>query len=204
MALDRRSMLAGCLAFAPFGPAAAGEVVLEGLAFSDELGGVELHGGWGSGTLDDPFVLVEAITGHGPATIVVRGMSRRFGNRIRSHHEVGFALVKIVHNRTGAPWSLFEVELREHLDRPSPYGDGLSFGQGSTAGRPFGADRFTAVDEILEPYDAVIFSGGMVAPGESVRVEFVVTDTTPTSIFFLLQRRDSPLAAIAPGRPRAE
>lgn len=197
-------MLAACFAFGACGPAVAGELVLGGLTFSDELGGVELHAGWGSGTLDDPFVLVEAITGRGPAVLVVRGLSPRFGNRIRSQHATGFALIKIVHNRTRTPWSLFEIELREHLERPSPYGDGLSFGQGTTAGRPFRADRFAAVDEIFEPYDAVIFSGGMVAPGESVRVELVVTDTTPHDVFYLLQRRDSPLAAIATGRPRAE
>jgi hypothetical protein len=204
MVLDRRSMLAACVAFGPLGPVAAGELVLDGLTFSDELGGIELQGGWGSGSLDDPFVLVEAITGRGPATIVVRGMSRGFGNRIRSHHEIGFALTKIVHNRTDAAWTLFEVELREHLDRPSPFGDGLSFGQATTAGRPFRADRFTEVDEIFEPYDAVIFSGGVVAPGESVRIEFVVTDTTPQYDFFLLQRRDSPIASIALRRPDGE
>jgi hypothetical protein len=45
------------------GPWALAEpITLDGLTFSDELGGLELMEGWGSGTLVDPFVLVEDIT----------------------------------------------------------------------------------------------------------------------------------------------
>ena len=54
---------------------------VDGLTFSDELGGVRLQRGWGSGSLDDLFVLVEEITGDGPAILIVRGMTHRFGNR---------------------------------------------------------------------------------------------------------------------------
>jgi hypothetical protein len=194
----------GVLALVPIAALAIGqarlgigkELVLGGLTFSDELGGVELLDGWGRGTLDDPFVLVEEITGIGPATLIVRGMSWRFGNRIRSHHEVGFALTKIVHNATELPWSLFNLELREFQDQPSPFGDGLSFGQATQAGRPFDSDRFAEVRDIEEPYDGLSFYGGMVQPGERVAFRFVVTDTTPRYEFFLLQRRDSPLAVL--------
>jgi len=170
------------------------ELVLDGLTFSDELGGVELLDGWGRGTLDDPFVLVEEITGIGPATLVIRGMSWRFGNRIRSHHEVGFALTKIVHNGTELPWPLFNLELREIRDQHSPFGDGLSFGQATKAGRPFDSDGFAEVRDIEEPYDGLSFYDGMIQPGERAVFRFVVTDTTPRYEFFLLQRRDSPLA----------
>ncbi len=189
-------MLAGLLALA--GMLAPGlqaaPVTLEGLTFSDELGGVEIVKGWGTGTLDDPFVLVEEITEPGPAILVVRGMRHQFGNRIRSHHEVGFALTKIVRNGTEQAWSLFNLELREFLDRPSPFGDGLSFGQASEAGRPFRSDRFADIIETREPYDGVAFFNGGVDPGETVMVSVVVTDTTPRWQFYLLQKRDSPLA----------
>jgi len=181
----------------------AGEVVLEGLAFSDELGGVELEAGWGSGTLDDPFVLVEEITDRGPATLVVRGLTPAFGNRIGSHHDVGFALTKIVRNGTDEPWHAFNLELRERQDQPSPFGDGLSFGQGSEAGRPFTADRFTWQQEVHEPYDAVHFHDGVVAPGRTVSVSFVVTDTTPVAEFYLVQQREGPLALQPPRRAPA-
>lgn len=181
--------------------AAAEPISLEGLTFSDELGGVVITGGWGSGSLDDPFVLVEEITADGPAILVIRGMTHRFGNRIRSHHEVGFALTKVVRNGTRQPWSLFNLELRELLDRSSPFGDGLSFGQATASGRPFASDGFAESIETREPYDGVQFQDGLIAPGETVAVSVVVSDTTPRWEFFLLQKRDSPLAA-AP-RPRA-
>lgn len=187
-------MVAAALGFLSGPPAGARPVTLEGLTFSDELGGVELVDGWGTGTLDDPFVLVEVITGTGPATLVVRGASWRFGNRIRSHHEIGFALTKIVHNQTEIPWPIFNLELRELQESASPFGDGLSFGQATEAGRPFTSDRFTTSDDVAEPYDGITFYGGLIRPGEQVTLSFVVTDTTPRWEFFLLQRRDSPLA----------
>jgi hypothetical protein len=180
------------------GGAGAEPITLAGLTFSDELGGVRLVEGWGTGALDDPIVLVEEITGDGPAILVVRGMSYRFGNRIGSHHEIGFALTKVVQNSTGQPWSLFNLELRELLDRSSPFGDGLSFGQATESGRPFASDGFAESIETREPYDGVQFHDGLIAPGETVAVSVVVTDTTPRWEFFLLQKRDSPLAAARP------
>jgi hypothetical protein len=177
-------------------PALAEPVSLDGLTFSDELGGLAIVRAWGSGSLEDPFVLVEDITADGPAILIVRGMSHRFGNRIRSHHEIGFALTKIVRNRTKQPWSLFNIELREFLDRASPFGDGLSFGQASEVGRPFRADRFAESLETTEPFDGVQFFNGVVEPGETVAVSVVITDTTPRGQFYLLQSEDSPLAAL--------
>jgi hypothetical protein len=179
-------------------PAVADPVSLQGLTFSDELGGMRIVEARGRGSLDDPFVLVEDITSDGPAILTIRGMTHRFGNRIRSHHEVGFALIKVVRNRTTQPWSMFNLELREFLDYHSPFGDGLSFGQASDAGRPFRSDRFAESIETREPYDGVQFVDGLVAPGESATVSVVVTDTTPRWEFFLLQTQDSPLAGREP------
>ena len=193
--------LAGWLLVEWLAPAVRAEpLTLDGLTFSDELGGIEIVEGWGTGTLDDPFVLVEEISEHEPAILVVRGMSHRFGNRIRSHHDVGFALTKIVRNRTERAWSQFDLEVREFIDYPSPFGDGLSFGQASDAGRPFAADRFSEYVETYEPYDGIAFFDGSVEPGETVVVSVVITDTTPRYEFFLLQKRDSPLASL-PRRP---
>ena len=195
--------MAGWLLAHGLAPAVRAEpLTLDGLTFSDEFGGVEIVEGWGTGTLDDPFVLVEEIREHEPAIIVVRGMSHRFGNRIRSHHDIGFALTKIVRNRTERAWSQFDLELREFIDHPSPFGDGLSFGQASEAGRPFAADRFDDFIETYEPYDAITFFDGAVEPGETVVLNVVITDTTPRYQFYLLQKRDSPLASSPdlPGR----
>jgi hypothetical protein len=172
-------------------PLGAAELELGGLIFSDELGGVRLLDGSGTGTLDDPVVLVEEITDYGPAVIVVRGMHSRFGNRIRSQHDVGFAVTKIVTNATSQPWTLFTLELREKLLQESPFGDGLSFGQASEAGRPFVSDRFETNIETREPYDGVQFYDGVVEPGETVVLSFVITDTTPRWKFYLMQKRDN-------------
>ena len=188
----RRMMSAVLLtAFALSAPAAATELSLGGLTFSDELGGVRLLEGSGSGTLDDPVVLVEEITDYGPAVLVIRGMHARFGNRISSQHDVGFAITKVVRNATSQPWTLFSLELREKLGQESPFGDGLSFGQASEAGRPFASDRFETNLETREPYDGVQFFDGVVEPGETVVLNFVITDTTPRFKFYLMQKRDN-------------
>jgi hypothetical protein len=190
----RQAALLAALAWLAPAHGRAGEIALDGLVFSDELGGVRLLEGRGSGTLDDPFVLIEEITEAGPAILVVRGMRHTFGNRVDSQHDAGFALTKIVRNATSQPWSQFTLELREFIDRESPFGDGLSFGQASAVGRPFRSDGFAEVVDTDEPYDGVQFFDGMVAPGETVSISVVITDTTPRWQFYLLQKRDSPIA----------
>jgi hypothetical protein len=187
-----QTLLAVILGFSLWGgQAQAAELSLGGLTFSDELGGVRLLEGSGTGTLDDPVVLVEEITDYGPAVIVIRGMHARFGNRIQSQHDVGFAITKVVRNATSQPWTLFTLELREKLEQESPFGDGLSFGQASKAGRPFLSDRFETNFETREPYDGIQFYDGVVEPGETVVVNFVITDTTPRWKFYLMQKRDN-------------
>ena len=188
----RSTLLAGLLSFLMMSTTAgAKELTLGGLTFSDELGGVRLLDGSGTGTLDDPVVLVEEIVDYGPAVIVIRGMHARFGNRISSQHDVGFAVTKVVKNATTQPWTLFTLELREKLEQESPFGDGLSFGQASEAGRPFLSDRFNTNLETREPFDGVQFYDGIVEPGETVVLNFVITDTTPRFKFYLMQKRDN-------------
>jgi hypothetical protein len=176
--------------------AQAAPLTLAGITFSDELGGVELRGGWGTGTAADPFVLVEEITDDGPAVLIVRGLQAQLGDPLRGTGQIGFALTKIVTNRTARTWASFELELREQLDRPSTYEDGLSFGQAAWSKRSFTADRFANVSMTDEPLDAVVFSDGMVLPGETVTVTALITDYTPRPEFFLLQRRETPMAGL--------
>jgi hypothetical protein len=177
-------------------PAQAAPVALDGITFSDELGGVELHQGSGSGTAADPFVLVEEINDDGPAVLVVRGLKAHLGDPLQASGRYGFTLRKIVTNHTDRPWAAFELELREQLDKPSTYEDGLSFAQGTAAQRSFRADRYARVTLIDEPLDAVVFSEGLVFPGETVTVMVMITDYTPQDEFFLLERREGPVAAL--------
>jgi hypothetical protein len=181
--------------------APAAPVTLEGITFSDELGGVVLQGGRGRGTPSDPFVLVEEITDDGPAVLVVRGLRDQLGETLRGPGQMGFSLRKIVTNRTARIWHSFELELRERLEQPSSYEDGLSFGQATAATRLFTADRYRIVQMEDEPLDAVVFADGAVRPGETVTVSLTVTDYTPAAEFFLLQRRESPSAGLGVGRP---
>jgi len=170
----------GALVFATLllaGAAEARPFAREGLVFSDELGGFVILQVTGSGYLHDPLL----------AALVIRGLSPEFGNRVGTQHLVGFALTKIAINRTGGPWTLYQLELREQMESHSPYGDGLSFGQAATVGRPFTSSAFAANREIDEPYDSVQFADGIVAAGEKAAFEVVVTDTSPVAMFFLLQ-----------------
>lgn len=170
-------------------------VTLAGITFSDEQGGVVILGGSGRGTPDDPFVLVEEITEEGPAILTIRGLDRRPAG-MSTAGAAGFSLVKIVTNRTPRPWTVFELELREELERPSGYSDGLSFGQTFPDLAPFTADRFARVQRRDEPLDAVEFDDGLVEAGGKVRVSMLVTDFTPRPELYLLQRRDGRIAAL--------
>lgn len=172
-----------------------------GLVFDDENGGVVLREARGVGTPEDPIVLVEDITDDGPAVITVRGMRASFGNRAAPGHGVGFVLVKIVRNRTTRAWHSFEMEVRELRGRPSSFEDGLSFGQAMGAVRVFGSDRFPEMRQTDEPLDAVVFSGATILPGETFAVRVVITDFSPTWQFYIIQRRDAPLAALGARLP---
>ena len=195
----RLSLLACALAMATHsGGAAAASLSSAGIIFSDELGGFTIVSASGSGTLADPFVIVEEITGPQEPVLVIRGLSALFGNRVGSHHLTGFALNKIVVNKTEDDWNLFEMELRETLAHQSPYGDGLSFGQGSAIGHPFVSSQYTTVNETNEPSDFVAFLDGTVHPGEAVSFSLIITDTSPVSPFLLLQQ-PTRIVASAPG-----
>jgi len=184
-------------------PAAADPVTLEGITFSDELGGFEIVEGRGRGSPEDPFVVVERITGDGPIVLVVRGLSAGFGNPSRSNHFAGFVLIKVAVNATAAPWPAFRIELQEHLGTDSGYYDGLSFAQDPRGGRRFASDRFPRIAATDEPLDGLDFRGEAVAPGERVTMRFTVSDNTPRDVFYIVQRRDGPVADRPAGRDPA-
>ncbi len=170
-----------------------------GFEFSDELGGLRLISVSGSGSRADPVVLVEEMAGTGPAILVVRSHRATSGDRWAggSAGFINLAVIKIVINAGKRVWTGFDLELREVLDSPSPYEDGLSFDQGgSFSGEPFGSDRFRRTLRLNEPYDRVQFHDGSVAPEATVRFNFTITDPTPVAEFYLLQE---PLRLVAGG-----
>jgi hypothetical protein len=166
----------------------AAPVVVNGLTFSEvNPANVTITGGAGTGTLADPIVLSETISGL-DATISIAGMADFDQNLIGSVHVVGFALTKVITNATGADWTFFDNELQEELGVPSPDGDGLSFGQGCAACRPFTGDLLPVPFEEQILRDFVNFSGGTVPNGGVLTLSFVVTDQGSPDEVFLRER----------------
>lgn len=185
-------------------PVSAEPIMIAGLLFSDEDGGFTIVGGWGEGTIDDPIVVVEEIVEPRPVTLVVRGLSPGWGNKIATNHPAGFAMRKVVVNRTAYIWNSYDHELQLLRGTPSDIYDGLSFGQASEAGRPFLSDRFANGTMQDEPRDYVTFRDGEVRPGETVTFQYVITATSPTEVFYIVQDPNRPLAGlwVVPRRPR--
>jgi hypothetical protein len=178
--------------------ARAEPVTVDGITFSDELGGFTIDKVTGHGTTQDPFIVVEEVTGDA-AIMVIRGFDPAFGNRIGSQHIMGMALTKMVINRSGATWSQYRIELRTTPSSPSTYGDGLSFAQGWADMPPVVSSNFRHVLDTDEPFDAIDFDQGKVEPDQAVSFDFVVTDMTPKKEFYLLQE---PVRSVACAWPR--
>ena len=170
-------------------------ISVNGVTFSDELGGFILEHVSGQGSMDDPFVVVERMTSFAGGTLEFR-IDPAFGNRIGSQHTYGFALIKVIENATGFRWDAFELELQSKLGVPSDYYDGLSFGQGSTAGRPFTAKGFDRVTIVDEPYDRVEFEDGKIPMGGQATLRVVITEYARLPNAYLAQRPVKPLAAV--------
>ena len=147
------------------GTALGAEITHEGLTFSDEGGGFTLKGVTGRGSLDDPYVIVEDVTGPRQAVLIIRGL-KQVGNRIGTHHIAGIAVTKIVFNRSEDTWQNYQMELREVSTRHSPYEDGLSFAQNTVIAGAFTASSFPDLQRYDEPQDTLGFSGNTVPPGQ--------------------------------------
>lgn len=177
-------------------PVHAEPITLNGITFSDEIGGFELVDGWGSGTRTDPFVIVERVFDDAPAILVVRGFSEAFGNPTRTQHLSGFVMTKVVINATESVWQSYDLELQELLGQDSTYGDGLSFGQNPSSARSFSSDLYRDMIATDEPLDGVTFRQGVVRPGQRVAFRFFVTDNTPQALFYLVQSREQPVVML--------
>ncbi len=173
------------VAAAPATVAVAIELQAGAYSFSDELGGFRLISASGTGTTDDPVVIVEEIPSVDLAILVIRRYDvdalglRPVGNRL--------TLVKWVVNRSARVWAGFEVELREIVTEPSTRGDGLSFNQAGVQPGDIESNAFTRNDRRFEPADRIVFTGGWVDPGASARFRLTITDPTPVPVFYLLQ-----------------
>lgn len=182
-------MLGLCLAALSSWSSVASAETLEagGLTFSDELGGFRLISASGSGKASDPIVLVEEITGMGPAVLTIRRsggdhpQAPSFGVLVRS-------LVKVVINRSAWGWTGFDLELRSDVGEASVYSDGLSFDQVRVVEEPLHSDAFAAAHTQDEPHDRLRFDQGRVKPEQAVRLAFNLVDINARPVFFLAQQ----------------
>lgn len=166
--------------------AKATPITISGLTFTEVTADVTITGGFGTGTLLDPIVLMETVSGL-DVTLSIEGLPA-FGNVTPTPHTTGFWLQKQVLNDTGSTWNFFDHELQEVFGVASGDGDGLSFAQGAAPPRPWTSDKFAAVDEVLDSRDFVNFSGGSVLHGETVTFNYIITDNSPIDLFYLRQR----------------
>ena len=184
---------AGC---GPTRALAAGLISLPGITFSEASPNFRLLAASGSGTLDDPFVVVEEVFGEGEVVLAIDVHAADFGSRVKTMHAVGFALQKVVINSTRQLWDYFALELEFDIGRGSDYYDGLSFGQKAQVNRPFRSDRFAAVEDLTEPRDVIRFTQGQVKPGERVRFLMAITYTGIKPRFYLVQHVRPPYAQL--------
>lgn len=178
--------------------AKADPITREGITFSDELGNFKMVSITGTGTLKDPFVLREDVTGPDDPVLVIRGFSRNFGNRVGTQHTAAFAMTKIVVNKTSKAWAGYQIELREVETRHSSYQDGLSFGQGSELADGYVSSSLPHSQRLDEPEDSLGFGGEMIQPGAEAQFSFVVSDMSPIDKFYLVQRPLQPLSQLTP------
>jgi hypothetical protein len=182
-----------CLLFGSL-HAIAEPIRLDGITFSEGSANVRLMGVSGSGTLNDPFIVIEEIFDEGEAVLAVDVWSNNFGSRIATMHATGFAITKVVINKTKRTWDYFGVELEFVHGIGSDYYDGLSFAQSAIANRPFRADRFKNVEDLIEPRDIVRFTNGAMRDNEEGRFTFSVTYTGHTPKFLIVQHVRRPYA----------
>ena len=167
----------------------AGAWTTGGLTFSDELGGTRLVGASGTGTRDDPIILLEEITGAGPAVLVVR-------NHRTGHLDISPALGFLSalggqDRRQPGPVGLDRVRPGAH-GAPSIRRASTPTGSRSTSRRAFAraakADRFAQTLQDDEPFDRIRFDGGNVDPQEHLRLDFDIVDVNGGAVFYLVQQ----------------
>ena len=113
-------------------------------------------------------------------------------NPTDSGHWFARVLQLTVINSTSIPWQGFDLELRSVLDTPSDHLDSISFGQIQRNPpllfmMPF-SDVFGTVSFEARTKDSIRFREGIVRPGESVSMQFLISDNGPTSEFFLQEQ----------------
>jgi hypothetical protein len=157
-------------------------------SFSDEAGGFRILGVTGTGARDDPFVVVEELHSSSPVTLTIRTTAPLRPLDRSGLHANGDLHMRIeAVNGSEQAWVEFEFELQEVRDRPSLFGDGLSFDQRKEDTQTISSDSFARFSRDFEPYDRLLYQDGHVDPRATAGFSFFITDFTPRSEFYLVQ-----------------
>lgn len=157
-------------------------------SFSDEKGGFRITAIRGNGTQKDPVVITQEMESSSPVTIVIRAVKPLSPYGSPDDTANGNLRLRLeTLNNSGQAWVEFEFELQEFLDQASVFGDGLSFDQRRTDGQNILSDSFANFDRNFEPYDRLRFTDGRIDPRRTGSFEFMITDFTPRSTFYLVQ-----------------
>ena len=157
-------------------------------SFSDELGGFRILAVSGNGQFEDPFVVFQEILSSEGSTMIVRHLNPVELNNAKNKVEDNSLYVRFVTvNQSNVPWVGYGLELQEQKDKPSTYGDGLSFDQISRETSFIRSDRFLEFERQYEPGDRVVYKKGVVNHRTQVVFDFIITDFTPTVQFFIYQ-----------------
>lgn len=157
-------------------------------SFSDELGGFQIRSISGVGSKTDPIVIGEELYSANPVTLVIRATKPLRAFDTSGNYANGFLHIKLqVLNASELAWVEFEFELQEILNEPSLFGDGLSFDQRRSDGKAISSDSFSDFSRDFEPYDRLLFRSGNIDPKKVGSFGLLITDYTPTNVFYLVQ-----------------
>jgi len=156
-------------------------------SFSDELGGFKIVAIGGDGTREHPFVIQQEMETASPVTLVIRAMRPIKPFDSSGKYPNGFTHFRMeVLNNSGIAWLEVEFELQEILNKPSVFGDGLSFDQRRGDSDNVTSDSFGRWSRDFEPYDKLLFTEGKVDPLRTASFSFLVTDFTPRRTFYIV------------------
>ena len=154
-----------------------------------------------TGTLSQPFQWADSVSGFSSDLLFTGTLGPLLplpidpqleGNALGGSQFFSRMMWETVVNESHSTWTGFYIELETELGITSTNSDGLSFAQVSRNPQQLAAlptsDVFGVVDFESNRQDSITFSGGNVGPGQSVILNFPISETTALPGFYLLQR----------------
>ena len=152
----------------------------------------------GTGTVEDPVVVAGSMNGEN-ATLDIFNLNR-YGNFALTTHEDAIWIQLEIFNDTAMNWDNFDFELQTELGQASTNPDGLSFAQGhQTESRPWTSENYGVFEEFDQDRDFINFTGGIVMPGQTAVMRYIISHNGRANPVHLLMRPNfSPISPPIP------